>query len=127
MYMPANPNAVKLKLDVVIRGWKTLRPDKSFAGMTAQQFIKAVQESFNTREQLTVLDKQRQALINQRDDADAKSMELIQLVVNSVKGDPEEGEDGVLYEAMGYVRRSERHSGLHRGADHATPAAPAAH
>ena len=36
-------------------------------------------------------------------------------MVNAVKGDPEEGDNGELYEAMGYVRRSERSSGLHRG------------
>ena len=33
------------------------------------------------------------------------------LVVNAVKGDPAEGEDGELYEAMGYVRKSERSTG----------------
>ena len=36
-------------------------------------------------------------------------------MVNAVKGDPDEGEDGELYEAMGYVRKSERRSGLSRG------------
>lgn len=40
---------------------------------------------------------------------------LIGLVVNAVKGDPEEGEDGEFYEALGYVRKSERKSGLSRG------------
>ncbi len=35
-------------------------------------------------------------------------------VVNGVKGDPAFGEDCDLYEAMGYVRKSERKSGLSR-------------
>ena len=36
------------------------------------------------------------------------------LMVNGVKGDPDFGEDSDLYEAMGYVRKSERKSGLTR-------------
>jgi hypothetical protein len=38
----------------------------------------------------------------------------VRRIVNAVKGDPEEGEDGELYSAMGYVRRSDRSSGLTR-------------
>ena len=121
--MASSPNTIKQKLDDVTEGWRTLRPDKSFAGMTLQQFAKAIQPSYDAREQLASVDKQREALVNQRDDADVKSMELVQLVVNSVKGEPDEGEDGDLYDAMGYVRRSERQSGLHRGTNHASPAA----
>ena len=41
-------------------------------------------------------------------------------MVNAVKGDPAEGDNGELYEAMGYVRKSERHSGLHRSQPVAT-------
>jgi hypothetical protein len=37
-------------------------------------------------------------------------------VVDAVKGDIEEGADGELYAAMGYVRRSARRSGLTRTA-----------
>jgi hypothetical protein len=38
----------------------------------------------------------------------------VQLVVNGVVGDPTFGPDSALYEAMGYVRKSERKSGLTR-------------
>jgi len=124
--MPSNPNAAKQKLDQVVNGWETLRPDKSFGGMTLKQFKAAIQPSYDAREEIVTLDNKRLAAANQRDDADVKSLELLQLVINSVKGDPAEGEDGELYEAMGYVRKSERHSGLHRGTEHASTAAPAA-
>jgi hypothetical protein len=53
--------------------------------------------------------------LNRRDDTDKATLETLQFVVNSVKGDPEEGPNSELYEAMGYGRKSERHSGLHRG------------
>jgi len=54
-------------------------------------------------------------LIDQRDIADVETNRLIQLVVKGVVGDPTFGEDSALYEAMGYVRKSERKSGLKRG------------
>ena len=44
------------------------------------------------------------------------------MVVKGVVGDPAFGEDCDLYEAMGYVRKSERKSGLSRKKA-ATPAA----
>ena len=37
-----------------------------------------------------------------------------QQVVNSVKGDPDYGDDSDLYDAMGYTRKSARQSGLMR-------------
>ena len=38
-------------------------------------------------------------------------MKQVNLVVNAVKGDPTEGEDGEFYAAMGYIRKSDRASG----------------
>jgi hypothetical protein len=64
---------------------------------------------------------------------DRASMKTLQRVVNAVKADPEEGDDGDLYEAMGFVRRTDRSSGLTRrrkeqepsGTDVASKAVPA--
>ena len=39
---------------------------------------------------------------------------MIDRVVKSVVADEAEGDDGELYEAMGYVRKSEARSGLTR-------------
>ncbi len=97
-----------------ISAWETLRADKSFARMTLTQFKNKVKPSFDTRNDIVNLQKQMTAAINARDDADVETSKATALVVNSVKGDPEEGEDGELYEAMGYVRKSERKSGLGR-------------
>ncbi len=41
-------------------------------------------------------------------------MEKSTLVVNGIIGDPNFGPDSDLYEAMGYVRKSARKSGLTR-------------
>jgi hypothetical protein len=58
----------------------------------------------------------RSSLHTDRDHADDVSNGKVQLVINGVLADPEEGADSALYEALGYTRASERQSGLtHKG------------
>ena len=100
------------KLAAVLKAWQDLRPTKSFAGMTLAQFTAKVQPSLDARDAIDTLENQMIAATDKRDLADVESMKQINFVVNAVKGDPAEGEDGELYEAMGYIRKSERASGL---------------
>jgi hypothetical protein len=85
-----------------------------FAGMTLEQFQTQVQPSLAARDQLVTLRNQATDSRVQRHQSDSSSMDLAQLVVNSVKGDLEEGENGPLYAAMGYIPKSNRRSGLTR-------------
>jgi hypothetical protein len=110
--MPSNPNKTKAKLDEVLKAWGELAADKTFGGMTLAQFKAKVQPSLDARAELDKLAAQMTQWQNRRDDADGVSNAAVQMVVNGVKGDPAFGEDCDLYEAMGYVRRSERKSGL---------------
>ncbi len=55
------------------------------------------------------------AATDDRDKADVTITATNQLIINAVKGDPNYGDDSDLYDAMGYVRRSARASGLSRG------------
>ncbi|MFA6288507.1 MAG: hypothetical protein WC661_14080 [Opitutaceae bacterium] len=118
--MNLSPNKAGAKISQVITAWETLRPAKTFAGLTLDQFKTAVQPSIDTRANIESLKDQLAAAQTLRQDADEASIGTILLVVNAVKGDPAEGEDGELYEAMGYVRKSERRSGLSRGKKTAT-------
>lgn len=112
--MATAPKSTQEKINQVIAAWQTLRPAKSFAGLTLDQFKAKLQPSLDARIAIAALENQLIAAQDQRDGADYASISTIQLVVNAVKGDPAEGEDGELYEAMGYVRKSERSSGLTR-------------
>ncbi|MDO8540160.1 MAG: hypothetical protein Q7S40_06915 [Opitutaceae bacterium] len=94
--------------------------------MSLAQFKTKVKPSFDTRAEVARLQAELLAATNQRNDADAASIAVMQLVVNAVKGDPNEGEDGELYEAMGYIRQSERRTGLTRRGTIAKAAANAA-
>jgi hypothetical protein len=83
--------------------------------MTLEQFKAKLKPSTDARATVEDCEHKLTAALNARDDADQVSNNACLLVVNSVKGDPDEGEDSELYEAMGYVRKSERKSGLKRG------------
>ena len=109
-----SPQKIKNKLELIIGAWETLAASKSFGGLTLAQFKAAVQPSFDLREELHALEMQVEATQVARDTADAESLRTIERVVNGVIGDPTAGPDSDLYEAMGYVRKSARKSGLTR-------------
>ena len=102
------------KIERIIKGWETLASDKSFGGMTLQQFKTAMQPFFKVRDEIRTLEEQRNAKLAERDSIDIECMKKAHLVVNGVLADPTEGPDSGLYESFGYVRKSERQSGLTR-------------
>jgi hypothetical protein len=108
------PKETLERLQRIISGWETLAPEKTFGGMTVTQFKAAVKRSLDTREELRVLESQKQSKQIEREDADAESLRAVQLVVNGVVGDPTEGPESDLYAAFGYTRPSERKTGLTR-------------
>lgn len=122
----ASPKKVAAKLQKVVDAWTTLRPTKSFGGMTLDQFKAKVQPSLTARDQLVTLSSQATDNRTQRQQSDAASLEAAHLVVNSVKGDPDEGENGSLYAAMGYVPKNARRSGLTRKGSTTPPVAQTA-
>ena len=91
--------------------------------MTLAQFKTKVQPTYDTRAQIDALNAQLTGAMDNRDNADKVTASATQLVVNAVKGDPNFGDDSDLYDAMGYVRRSDRASGLSRGGKTPAPAA----
>ena len=112
--MPGSPKQFSEGVQKVIDAWTALAPDASFGGMTLAQFKTKVKPSFDTRATIVTLENQMTQALDNRDDADVESAAAQQLVVNAVKGDPDYGDNSDLYEAMGYVRKSERKSGLSR-------------
>lgn len=110
----SQPKETLEKLQRITNGWETLAPEKSFGGMTLTQFKAAVKHSLDTREELRVIESQKQSKQIERDDADTESLRAVQLIVNGVVGDPTEGPESDLYAAFGYTRPSERRTGLTR-------------
>jgi len=110
--MPSNPQSIAADTNTIINAWTTLAPAASFGGMTLAQYKAKVQPSFDARTQLDAIEAQKTAALDTRDDADDVTSNTNQMVIKGVVGDPNFGDDSNLYEAMGYVRKSERASGL---------------
>jgi len=108
------PKDALTRVTGVTKAWETLRPNKSFGGRTLDQFKEIVKPSYDARDEIAELEGRMQAAMARRDAADVVSMQASQHAVQSVRGDPEEGEDGELYAAMGFVRKSLRNTGLTR-------------
>jgi len=112
--MPYNPKTNYERFTRCEAAWATLRPEKSFAGISLDDFRAKIAPCLAARATIARLDNELLAALHQRDTADTAAHEALLLLADAIKGDPEEGPDGELYEALGYVRRSDRKSGLSR-------------
>jgi hypothetical protein len=92
---------------------KTLAADAKFGGMKVEEYEVFVNNSQNSRATLETLDDQTKAASALRDANDIISLAKTQLIKNGVLSDETYGEDSALYEAMGYVKKSDK-SGLTR-------------
>ncbi|MEJ0038623.1 MAG: hypothetical protein WDO68_21535 [Gammaproteobacteria bacterium] len=101
---------IYVKAVVVLDAWSERRPDKTFFGMAVDDFRKIVDRSSAARAEVAALEGQVREALKRRDAADEITRRAVIRVVNGVKGDPTEGEDGELLRVMGYVPHSARGS-----------------
>jgi len=109
-----NPKVVLERITTVLRVWGTLRANRSFYGMTLEEFAQRVKPSLDARAELDAIDERRSATAVRRDVSDVDAMDVIQRIVNAIKADADEGEDGEVYAALGYVRKAHRANGRRR-------------
>ena len=112
--MAKNPKDAEEKMLRVLTALRTLAPEKQYGGMTLAQYQAQVNKSLAPRTRLEEIKDEEREQLAERDNQDDITMSKVQLIVNGVLADPDEGEDSALYEAMGYVRKSARKSGLTR-------------
>lgn len=104
------------KLASLATAWEVHAPDKSFGGMTLEQFKAKVKPSLDARSaEATAKDSRRSAALD-RTTNDVESMKVHSRVINAIRGDEEFGDDSTLYQAAGYVPTSQKKSGLSRKA-----------
>ena len=108
--MGGNDADVYSRALAIVEAWGVHRPDKSFSRMTLEDFRKATGPSSDARAEIKEADRLMRLAVKHREAADTLLKKLVQRVVNGVKSDPDEGEDGELYAAMGYVPRTVRNS-----------------
>lgn len=125
--MSENPSRVIERVETVKDKWSSLRPAKSFYGMTLEGFNEtAVKPCYDIDAEIADLQSRLQSALSRRRVVHANALECVRNVVNAVKADPEEGEDGDLYEALGYVPRALRARANPRRKRNGTVAPPSA-
>src|SRR5688572_22819795 len=87
----------------VIDAWASMRPDKTFFRMSLEEIRRIIAPSGEARKTLAELEARTQETLAYRDRADKLTRRAILRIVNAVRGDPDEGEDGELLAAMGYL------------------------
>jgi hypothetical protein len=98
------------KATILRKAWARMRPTKSFFTMTLEEFEKLIAASGEARTELAELDARRRVVVARCEEADQITRRVVLRIVNGVKGDPEEGEDGELLAAMGYLPHTARSS-----------------
>jgi hypothetical protein len=119
-----SPKEIEERLNTIRNAWRIHAPDKTFGGMTLEQYETEIAPSFTARKNLADIDAARDRETNSRDDADDHSLDVSDKVVAGVVGDKDFGADSSTYEAMGYTRKSERKSGLTRKGGGSPPKPP---
>jgi hypothetical protein len=101
-------------MEKMLNAWETLTPTKSYGGMTLEEFQEAARPAQAARRLIDDLEDQLTRAIRVREDSDVGFSLVADRIVSGVKADPTEGPDSPVLSAMGYVRKSERKSGLTR-------------
>jgi hypothetical protein len=115
------PNTTE-RIAIFRAAWNDIASAESFAGMTLAEFEARLSPVQANADRLQSLAGQMAAAQTERRQLDQDAREVLELVINAVRGNPNHGPNSQLYRALGYVPKSERRSGLSRGT---TPTAPA--
>ena len=113
--MPVSAPAITSRADKIVGAWKKSADSKSFGDLNVTQY-EALRTAVTYSEASVIaaeaaLTEARNILATELEKLNAASND----VVDGVKGDKSVGgSNGSLYEAMGYVRKDERKSGLSR-------------
>ncbi|MBS1794019.1 MAG: hypothetical protein JSS81_09205 [Acidobacteria bacterium] len=103
--------------DVFERALSALRNmagDAKFKGISVADFAAQVERSMGSRRRLRDLDDETIRELTNRENEDLKTLAMLADIVDGVVGHEDFGDDSALYEALGYVRKSQRKSGLTR-------------
>ena len=112
--MADTPKENEIKYNRFLNALTTLAPDKVFAGIKLGDFVTQTDKSDLPRTDLLRLKDEAMQAEAARNNADTATMKMCEMIKNGVVADPEFGDDSALYEALGFIRKSARRSGLTR-------------
>jgi len=112
--MPKSPKKIE---EIIQRALSALRdgaPIKKFNNKGLAELEVQAEKSMAPRRRLDEIANEETEQIALRDSEDIKTLKMIDQIVSGVKGDDEFGDDSALYEMFGFIRKSQRKSGLTR-------------
>ncbi|MBS1792689.1 MAG: hypothetical protein JSS81_02475 [Acidobacteria bacterium] len=112
--MANSPKDIEIIIERAINGLRDMARDKKFNGKGLAELEAQAEKSFAARRDISEASNMKTAGIARREAEDEKTLKIIDQIVAGIVGDDEFGDDSALYEAFGYVRRSQRKSGLTR-------------
>ncbi|MBS1797209.1 MAG: hypothetical protein JSS81_25510 [Acidobacteria bacterium] len=113
--MALNPLKNERIIERALNALRDYAPDAKFKGKGLVDLVPQAERSMASRRRLVALDHETTAELAVREVEDEKTLAIISEIVDGVIGHEDFGDDSPLYEALGFVRRSKRKSGLTRG------------
>jgi len=123
--MPANPGQIEQDTNAILKAWKAFAPIAQFGSLTLPQYTALVQPSLDARQAIDDHNLLGKSLADKRDDVDVTTDATNAAIIKGIVGDVTYGDNSDLYEACGYIRKSEKKSGLTRKHSTPAPTAPA--
>ena len=109
-----SPSKTMSCLEKALAAWKDFAPDKTFGGKQLSEFQAAVTVCLTNRSKIVDSGNEMKGLLVTREAGDLIALLIRELLVNAVVGDPDFGPNSAFYEALGYIRKDDRKSGLTR-------------
>jgi len=111
----SSPDDNLVQMEMIAQAWEKLRRDKSFGGITLEQFKAVVQKSHDAHAEVARLEGRMRATRALLAAAEARTEQLLQGVEESMKSARKKGEDSPLSEAaVGNTPKRRRKNGRAR-------------
>jgi hypothetical protein len=112
--MAKGPKEIEETIERALNGLRDLAPDTKFNNKSLADLEPQAEKSMAPRRRIGEIDNERSEQEAARDSEDVKTLKMIDQIVAGIIGHDDFGKDSALYEALGYVRKSKRKSGLTR-------------
>jgi hypothetical protein len=112
--MAKSPKKNEETIQKALSALRGLAPDVKFGNKGLAELETQSEKSMIPRRRLVEIENERAEQIAMRDTEDGKTLMLIDKIVGGVINHDDYGDDSALYEAFGFVRKSQRKSGLTR-------------
>lgn len=100
--------SVREKTKLIAAAWQLYAPETKFAGMTQADYVAATADFEAKCKAVEDIKIRKAGIVVEKNNADAKTVKILNAVVSGIKADPDFGPDSGFYRACGYVTSSER-------------------